>query len=303
MKRAWFLLLASALLVGNAWAQATGSASGQASASADAKASAGNKKAEAKASGGGSADASTEKGKTSASLASGSTFEAVLSHPVDARKNKAGDEVVARSAQNVKSDGKVIIPKGSKLVGHVTEAKARAKGESESALGIMFDRAVLKNGEEVPLHAVIQAVSAAQSQAALSGGDDEPLAPIGGGGSVAGSGSGRASASGGGLLGGATSAVGATAGAVTSAAGGVGQTAGGAVSGTVNSAASATTGVNGLGANGLLTSTSTGVFGLQGMTLNSQTANTAQGSLLVSSTKNVHLDSGTRMMLRAENQQ
>jgi hypothetical protein len=50
----------------------------------------------------------------------------------------------------------------------------------------------------------------------------------------------------------------------------------------------------------MLTSTSSGVFGLQGITLTSQAANATQGSLLVSSNKNVHLDSGTRMLLRAE---
>jgi len=33
----------------------------------------------------------------------------------------------------------VIIPKGSKLIGHVTQAK-QEQGRSESALGIVFDQ-------------------------------------------------------------------------------------------------------------------------------------------------------------------
>jgi len=53
----------------------------------------------------------------------------------------------------VKSEGKIVIPKGAKLVGHVTQASARTKGESESALGIVFDKAILKNGQEIPLSA------------------------------------------------------------------------------------------------------------------------------------------------------
>src|SRR5712692_261549 len=134
MKRAWFLLLAGAMATCNAWAQS--SAGAQASTSTDVKASAGKKQAGAQASGNASANASTEAGKNSASLANGTTFGATLSHSVDARKNKPGDEVEARATQAAKSDGKVVIPKGSKLVGHVTEAKARAKGESESTLGI-----------------------------------------------------------------------------------------------------------------------------------------------------------------------
>jgi type IV secretory pathway VirB10-like protein len=304
-KYAGFLLLAAALVTCNGWAQSSGSAGAQASASTDVQASAKKKQANAQASGNSSANASAQADKNSAGLASGTTFGAVLSHSVDAKKNKPGDEVTARSTQAAKSDGKVVIPKGSKLVGHVTEAKARTKGESESALGIMFDRAILKDGREVPLHVAIQAVSAAQSQAALSGGDDQLMSPMGGG-SASGSGrassSGRASGSGGGLLSGATSTAGAATGVVTQTTGSVGQAAGGTVGGTLNSATSATAGNGGLGANGLLSSTSSGVFGLQGMTLNSQASNATQGSLLVSSTRNVHLDSGTQMMLRAENQ-
>jgi hypothetical protein len=49
-----------------------------------------------------------------------------LSKSVDARHCKPGDELTARVTQDVKSDGKVVIAKGSKLVGHVTEAKANA---------------------------------------------------------------------------------------------------------------------------------------------------------------------------------
>jgi hypothetical protein len=55
----------------------------------------------------------------------------------------------------------------------------------------------------------------------------------------------------------------------------------------------------GLNALGNLTSQSHGVFGLQGLQLNSEVSNATAGSLLVSSTRNVHLDSGTRMLFRA----
>jgi hypothetical protein len=55
----------------------------------------------------------------------------------------------------------------------------------------------------------------------------------------------------------------------------------------------------GLHALGNLTSQSQGVFGLQGLRLNSEAANATEGSMLVSSTRNVHLDSGTRMLFRA----
>jgi len=38
----------------------------------------------------------------------------------------------------------------------LTQASARAKGESESSLGIVFDKAILKNGQEIPLNVAIQ---------------------------------------------------------------------------------------------------------------------------------------------------
>jgi type IV secretory pathway VirB10-like protein len=43
----------------------------------------------------------------------------------------------------VKLNRSVVIPKGSRLVGHVTEVKARSKDQATSVVGIAFDRAVL----------------------------------------------------------------------------------------------------------------------------------------------------------------
>jgi hypothetical protein len=96
-------------------------------------------------------------------LAEGITIRADLEKSVDARKNHAGDEVLARATQDVNSKRQIVIPKGSKLVGHVTEVRARAKGESQSVLGIRFDRAVLKDGREIPLAVSIQALAAADA--------------------------------------------------------------------------------------------------------------------------------------------
>src|SRR4029434_6234587 len=92
---------------------------------------------------------------------------------VDSKKAKQGDPVTARTTEAVKSDGKVVIPKGTKLVGHVTRASARAKGDADSALAVQFNRAVLKDGHEMPLQVTIQALFAAQSGAGGGGGDLE----------------------------------------------------------------------------------------------------------------------------------
>jgi len=160
-----------------------------------------------------STSASAQNGQANGSLATGTAFNAALSSPIDSKKCKPGDPVNAHSTEAVKSEGKTVIPKGSKLVGHVTQASARGKGESESSLGIVFDKAILKNGQEIPLNAGIQAIASAQSSASAAGSDLDTM-----GASAAGSGM----AGGRSPLGGVASTVGGAAGTVTNTAANVG---------------------------------------------------------------------------------
>lgn len=239
-------------------------------------------------------------GNPPVALSSGTAFNAELNSALDSRKAKAGDSVTARTTEAVKSDGKTVIPRGTKVVGHVTQASARAKGESESALGVVFDKAVLKNGHEIPLNAGIQALASAQSSASAAGADTESMAGMGA--SAAGSGA----AGGRGALGGVTSSAGGAVGSVTNTAANAGAVAGGAVNSTANAtgnvASGATRAVGGLNAAGQFTSNSQGVFGLNGLNLNSSASNGTQGSVITSTGKNVHLDSGTRMLLVSQSQ-
>jgi hypothetical protein len=274
-------------------AQAGAQGSGQASAQA------GQTQAQASGNASAASAASAQNGQAHASLASGTAFNAALSSPVDSKKCKPGDPVNARTTEAAKSEGKAVIPKGSKLVGHVTQASARAKGESESALGIVFDRAILKNGQEIPLNNVtIQAIASAESSASAAGADIDTMGGMGA--SAAGSGM----AGGRGALGGVTSAAGGAVGTVTNTAANAGGVAGGAVNSAANaggSIAGASKGATGgLNAAGQLSSNSQGVFGLHGLNLNAAGSNATQGSVITSAGKNVHLDSGTRMLLVSE---
>src|SRR5438270_10476410 len=109
-----------------------------------------------------------------------------------------------------------------------------------------------------------------------------------------------------GALGGVTSAAGGAVGAVTNTA----ASAGGVAGGTVNSAANAggsiagtsKGAVGGLNTAGQLTSNSQGVFGLNGLNLSAAGSNATEGSVITSAGKNVHLESGTRMLLVARAQ-
>jgi hypothetical protein len=280
----------SAAVQSQTGAQAGAQSSGQASVQA------GQTQAQASGNASAASAASAQNGQANASLASGTAFNAALSSPVDSKKCKPGDPVNAHTTEAAKSEGKAVIPKGSKLVGHVTQASARAKGESESSLGIVFDKAILKNGQEIPLNNVaIQAIASAQSSASAAGADMDTMGGMGA--SAAGSGM----AGGRGALGGATSAAGGAVGTVTNTAANVGGVAGGAVGSTANAAGSvsgASKGaVGGLNATGQLTSNSQGVFGLNGLNLNAAGSNATQGSVITSAGKNVHLESGTRMLL------
>ncbi|HLJ27381.1 MAG TPA: hypothetical protein VKY85_11780 [Candidatus Angelobacter sp.] len=175
-------------------------------------------------------------------LANGTTLQAELSKSLDTKKAKVSDIVTAKATQDVQFNGRVVIGKGSKLIGHVTEAQVRTTDSTESRLGIVFDHAVLKDGSEVTLNAVVQAVIAAPTVPVSFVTND------------------AASASGG----------------LDGSAGGI---------------------ANGDAANGTLNSALRGVLGLKGLTLNSS-ASGLQGSVISSTTQNVKLDSGTRMILR-----
>lgn len=109
------------------------------------------------------------------SLSNGTQLQAELTKSIDAKKAKTGDEVTAKVMQDVRVNGSIVVQKGSKLVGHVTEAQGKSK-DSESKLGIIFEKAVTKSGEEVAFNGVITSFSApveAQPTTALgSGGMD-----------------------------------------------------------------------------------------------------------------------------------
>jgi hypothetical protein len=217
---------------------------------------------------------------TASQLHSGRSIHATLQKPVDARKNKLGDEVVAKTDEDVKSEGKVVLPRGSKIIGHVTEVKAREKGRAESAVGVIFDHAVLKDGSHMPLSLAVQAVG---SGAAAAQAEDDSLIASGNAaasGSVSGAGSGM-TRTGGGLVGGVRS----TTGSLVNTAGSVG-------AGTANT-------VTGAGASSSLNSNSRGVVGLRGLNLISSASSSNSGTF-TSQNSNVHLDTGTQLILSVQ---
>jgi hypothetical protein len=216
-----------------------------------------------------------------ASLAGGTAINAELNSSIDSKKAKPGEQITARTMEAVKStDGRVILPKGTKLIGHVTKASARSNGQGEAMLAIQFDKAVLKDKQEVPLNnAVIQAVAAPAQQSAAYGSDMErATAP----GSSSAPGSNNPSMSG---------------------------SRGARPEGTPSTQTYPSASANGGNANGTpgdsnsagpLPANARGVYGFEGLRMNAN-AN-GEGTVLTSSAKNVHLDGGTRLLLMVQPQ-
>jgi hypothetical protein len=208
-------------------------------------------------------------------LPAGSTIPVMLQKWVDARKSKVGDEVIAKTREHVRSEGRVVIPKGSKIIGHVTVAQARTKEEPVSAVGIFFDHAVLKDGREAPLALEIQAVAPDEESATApamgaapgtAGGTIGAVPPLPNQGNVAG----------------------------PMADPNVG------TPGRIPSPNSPDGASDERSATGALTPRCHGVLGIDGLALSPETTNPAQGSLIVSQRWNVHLDGRTQMMLRVK---
>jgi hypothetical protein len=288
------VLLAGVLGAGTAAAQSSASVEAGTSTQAQGSAQTGN--SGTKVSGAGSSStsnsASANAGGTSADLSSGTKIDATLAGSLDAKKNKPGDRVEARTMQDVKQDGKVVLKKGTTLVGHVTQAQAHTSEQTQSQLGIAFDHAMM-NGRPVPFNATIQALAASQSSAATAVGSDDVMMSGGAMGNASG-----AARGGGGLVGGVASTAGGAMGSVVNTAGSMS----GNAAGTVNAATHSNGAVGGLTSAGRLSSNSNGVFGLQGLSINSAASSATQGSMIVSPVRTIHLDSGTQMLLSVTGQ-
>jgi hypothetical protein len=114
-------------------------------------------------------------GRTEVTLANGTPILVELNENVDSKKVKVGDAIVAHTTVALKSsDDRTVLPRGAKVEGHITQADAKSKGASQSALGIQFDKALLKDGGEVPLGVVIQALAAPASFSSASDPNSSP---------------------------------------------------------------------------------------------------------------------------------
>lgn len=101
---------------------------------------------------------------------SGTLIQVEMNSDIDVKKAHAGDIFRTRLWGDVHSGDKVLLPQKTTVVGHVVAAQPRTKDNPESRLTIAFDKAVLKDGAELPLHGVVARVQLS-SMAVAAGAD------------------------------------------------------------------------------------------------------------------------------------
>ena len=219
--------------------------------------------------------------KTSASaggkavdLQSGTRLAAQLQNTLDVSRAKVGDQVVLKTTEAIKSQGRTVVGKGARLIGHVTEVSQKTGAGGESSIGLVFDR--LESGSlDTPINATITSITRAATRARV---DDEGISS---GTSARSTSSGRASSrqssGNGGLLGGVTGTVG---GAVNSTT----QTAGDVVGGTTGAVGETVGGVT---------------HSVGGIRISQSTDASVEGGSTLSITgSNLRLEKGTSFNLR-----
>ncbi len=263
--------------------------------------------------------ATAQAGQASASTVQATSVSAELSKKLDSKDAKVGDEVVAKTTAEARLSDGTKLPKGSRLVGHVTDVQAKSHDNHDSHLAFAFDHAVTKDGRQVPIQAMMRSISAPAPLAASSGTDD--MMAAGGGGQMARGGGGGGGGGGVGLANAASGTVrgatGITAGTTAAAAGGLNNATSG-IDGTANGTLGSTANVgangaainNAAGANGRLVGPVLPVGNLSGVTFSTVhmstdasqngvngAAGASLATMLSGHDKNVSLDNGSQMML------
>ena len=82
-----------------------------------------------------------------------------LEGKLDSKTAKVGDRVVLKTREKVQTSDGTVIPGGTRLVGHVTEAQPYNEQHGPARIAIAFEHAELKNGQSIAVHTLIRGVA------------------------------------------------------------------------------------------------------------------------------------------------
>lgn len=86
------------------------------------------------------------------------SFPVTVVKTLDSSKLREGDTIEVATAGAFKLADGTLVPKGTKLTGVVSAAKARSKGDSDSELTLTFDKINIPDGKQIPVNGTVQAV-------------------------------------------------------------------------------------------------------------------------------------------------
>lgn len=86
---------------------------------------------------------------------------------LDTKSTQTGEALVIKTTEKATTADGMVIPKGSRLTGHVTEVQAHDGGNENARMTLQFDRAEIKGGQTVPIRSVIESVSSTGGDAAV----------------------------------------------------------------------------------------------------------------------------------------
>ena len=89
-----------------------------------------------------------------------STIFAIVEKRIETKGASLDQELTLRTISDVVVDGIVVIPSGSRVVGHIVELATKGEGSEQSILAIVIDKAKLESGKEITLQGIIAAVAA-----------------------------------------------------------------------------------------------------------------------------------------------
>lgn len=105
------------------------------------------------------ASASANHSSTSSDAARSQTVQAGLARTIRAKNAKVGDLVTARTVTALILPNQVVIPEGSKLIGHVVQVNSGADGQA-ATLALAFDRFELSKRQVVKANLSIRSAAA-----------------------------------------------------------------------------------------------------------------------------------------------
>lgn len=218
-------------------------------------------------------------------LANGTQLRAVLKNTLESKQVREGQTFLLQTTNDVKTEGQIVIKKGSSLIGHVVATQSKAEGKGQSELTLMVDG--LQQGNQIiPLQALFIGIIEHTGMQALNSDPGAPMPAL----SVPPQNSG-------GLLGGATGVVNGAVGATGQAVGNVEGGVLGASGNVLNSSSAALPSASSMTNGGMLNESGQALFSLPNGLTATSSGSISGATEFTRAGKEVKLEKGTEFLL------